>query len=311
MLTTDLLTRVALLRALAPEHLERIAGAARAVEFDEGDHIVEAGDAGGSLFVIVEGSVQVLYPGHETDVQLAVLGPGDFFGEMALLNAKPRSATVRARTLVRALEVEQDAFHKLILDSPSVAIRILEVLSLRIRGADEQIGALAEQTQRDSLTRLLNRRALTERLAEECDRYRRYGGQFGLILIELDRFADINEMFGHAVGDSTLSWIGRLLLEHTRESDVGFRIGGEEFAVLCPSTVGEAARYLAQRMVEIVAQARPPLSFDLRVTISAGVAICPLHGVRSEDLLQAAEKALTQAKTDGRNRVFAPTDQGD
>jgi diguanylate cyclase (GGDEF)-like protein len=306
MFTSDLLTRVSLFHALAPEDIQHIGEAAETVEFEAGENIVEVGDAGTSLFIVVDGQVRVLYPGRDQEVELALLGPGDFFGEMALLNAKPRSATVRAQTRVRALKIEQHAFRKLVHASPSVAIQIMEILSLRVRTADEQIGGLSDQSQRDPLTRLLNRRALQERLAEECDRHRRYSAAFSLILIDPDRFRDINDMFGQGVGDATLAWIARLLMEHTRESDVAFRIGGEEFALICPSTVGASARYVAQRMVELVAQARPPVSFDLRVTVSAGLAVCPPHGLRADDLLGVAEKALQKAKADGRNRVFAP-----
>jgi diguanylate cyclase (GGDEF)-like protein len=310
MSTADLLTRVSLFHALAPEDLNHVAEAVQSLEFEAGQNIVEVGDAGTSLFIVVDGTVQVLYPGRNLEVELALLGPGDFFGEMALLNAKPRSATVRAQTKVRALELEKEAFQRLVHASPSVAIQILEILSLRVRSADEQIGGLSDQAQRDSLTKLLNRRALQERLAEECDRHRRYGTAFSLILIDPDRFRDINEMFGQGVGDATLAWIARLLTEHTRESDVAFRVGADAFALLCPSTVGHAARYVAQRMVELVGQARPPVSFDLRVTVSASVAICPTHGLRPDDLLQNAEKALVQAKSDGRNRVHSPVEPG-
>ena len=308
MLATDLLTRVSLFHALAPEDLEHVAEAAEPLDYQPGQNIVEVGDAGTSLFIVVDGTVQVLYPSRSHEVELALLGPGDFFGEMALLNAKPRSATVRALTQVRTLKLEQRAFQRLVHASPSVAIHIMEILSLRIRTADEQIGGLSDQAQRDSLTKLLNRRALQERLAEECDRHRRYGSAFSLILIDPDRFGEINEMFGQSVGDAVLAWIARLLSEHTRESDVAFRVGGEEFALLCPSTVGHAARFVAQRMVELVGQARPPVSFDLRVTVSASVAICPTHGLRPDDLLQNAEKALVQSKADGRNRVVAPAE---
>jgi diguanylate cyclase (GGDEF)-like protein len=308
MSTTDLLNRVSLFHALAQEDLQRIADAAENVEFDEGQNIVEAGDSGTALYILMDGTVQVLYPGRESDVELAMLGAGDFFGEMALLNGKPRSATVRAHTHVHLLKVEQGEFRKLIVESPRVAIQLLEILSLRIRTADEQIGGLSDQAQRDPLTRLLNRRALQERLTEECDRHRRYGGVFSLIMLDLDRFKEINELFGEGVGDATLAWIGRLLIEHTRSSDVSFRIGGEEFAILCPSTVGDSARYVAQRLVELVAQARPPVSFDLKVTVSAGLVVCPSHGLQADDLISAGEKALLQAKKEGRNRVFAPVE---
>jgi diguanylate cyclase (GGDEF)-like protein len=311
MRSTDLLTRVSLFSALSPEDVRRLADTAQEVEFEAGAVIVEVGDPGSALFIVVQGSLEVVYPGRSEDVGLAHLGPGDFFGEMALLSTHPRSASVRALTPVRALEVGRGAFQQLLLESPRVAIQILEVLALRVRGADEQIGGLAEQAQRDPLTRLLNRRALQERLSEECDRYRRYGGAFSLILIDPDRFGQVNEMFGQGIGDATLAWIGRLLMEHTRQSDVAFRMGGEEFGLLCPGTVGDDARFLAQRLVELVAQARPPVSFDLRVTVSAGLAVCPLHGLRPEGLVRTAEKALLQAKKDGRNRVCAPVEPGD
>ncbi|HEX9710548.1 MAG TPA: cyclic nucleotide-binding domain-containing protein, partial [Candidatus Thermoplasmatota archaeon] len=158
MSTTELLTKVPLFKGLETEELQRLASATESVSFRPGETIVEIGDTGKSLYVLVEGSVQVLYPARSSDFELARLGPGDFFGEMALLNDKPRSATVKAVGTVRALKLDKDGFRRIILEAPRVGLKVLEVLSFRIRSADEQISGLSDQSQRDPRTRLLNRR---------------------------------------------------------------------------------------------------------------------------------------------------------
>jgi diguanylate cyclase (GGDEF)-like protein len=305
MSTTELLTKVSLFRALSPPDLQRLADNTEPLDFGPGQTIVEIGDPGRSLFIVMEGVVQVLYPSRASDFELARLGPGDFFGEMALLSDRPRSATVRAHSEVRIIKLEKQVFQRLVLEEPRIGLGVLEVLSLRIRAADEQIGGLSDQAQRDPLTRLLNRRAFQERLTEECDRFRRYGESFSMILLDVDRLRDVNDTFGLEIGDTTISWVGRLLIEHTRGVDVAFRVGGEEFAVLCPSVPADAARNLAQRMVALVSEAKPPVNFELKITVSAGVASCPENGRRPDDLYGAAGEALLKAKREGRNRVCA------
>jgi len=305
---TDILSHVPLFKSLEPSELERLARATEAVAFRPGETIVEIGDPGKSLFVIVEGQVQVLYPARSSDFELARLGAGDFFGEMALLNDKPRSATVRAMTAVQTVKLEKEAFRNIILEAPAVGLKVLEILSFRIRTADEQISGLSDQSQRDPLTRLLNRRAFHERISEECDRFRRYGHPFAIILIDLDKFRDINETFGQEAGNDALSWVGRLLTEHTRGCDVGFRIGGEEFGLICPAITADLAQTPAQRLVEVVSEARAPVGFDLQLTLSAGLAGCPDHGRRPDELYRVADRALLRAKSQGRNRVARPED---
>ena len=85
-----------------------------------------------------------------------------------------------------------------------------------------------------------------------------------------------------------------------------FRIGGEEFAILAPSTEGSVAHNVTQRLVEVVAEAQPPMDFELRVTMSGGYACCPDHTASPEALFTLADKALFQAKAEGRNRVCRP-----
>ena len=190
------------------------------------------------------------------------------------------------------------------MESPNVALKVMEALSVRIRHTDEQISGLSERSLRDELTGLLNRRSFQDRLTEECDRGRRYGDAFALVVLDLDHFKRVNDTFGHDVGDTVLEWVGRLLGDHTRGADVAFRIGGGGgFAVICPEIGVTEAAAAARRLVEVVAEARPPTGFGLNLTVSAGFAVCPIHGRRADQIYQAADQALLRAKAEGRNRV--------
>lgn len=303
----DQLRKVPLFKDLDDENLERLALACRTVSFPAATKIVKMGEPGHSLFLIANGSVRVLYPARSADFELARLHGGEFFGEMALLNEMPRSATVESVDEVELLVLEKDDFRRIIMESASVALHFLEILSLRIRNADEQISGLSEKAMRDSLTGLLNRRAFRERLSEESDRSIRYGDSFALILIDLDRFKSINDTFGHDTGDTVLAWVGRLLTEHTRAADSPFRVGGEEFAILAPATNGDVAAALCQRLVETVAEAKPPVDFELKVTLSAGYAACPEHTTSPDKLFNIADRALLKAKDEGKNQFSHPT----
>ncbi len=307
--TRELLRHVPLFRELAPDDVERVLDATHVESFHEGDDIVAVGEPGHALYVVLQGEVQVVYPARSAEFELARLGPGEFFGEMALLNDEPRSATVRALGPVKTLVLRKDAFRRAVRDAPGLALVLLETLSRRIRTADEQISGLSDKALRDPLTALLNRRAFHERLQEECDRSRRYGDRFALILMDLDRFKAINDTLGHDVGDRVLSWVGRILHEHTRAADTPFRIGGEEFAVLCPNTGPDVAQHAANRLVGVLGEARPPVDNggpQVRVTMSSGFAVCPDHARRPDELYQVADQALLRAKDRGRDRVEAP-----
>ena len=248
----ELLSQVPLFHQLPEEDLDRLAQATQRVSFNAGESVVEIGDPGRSLYVIVDGTVQVLYPARNADFELARLGPGDFFGEMALLNDKPRSATVKAVDPVVALMLDKDDFRGLIVDSTTFALRLMEAMSVRIRHADAHISSLSDTAVRDPLTGLLNRRAFGDRLREEIDRVRRYDEYFSLVLVDLDHFGNINETVGSDAGDAILTWVGRLLTELTRAADVPFRLGGEQFAILCPGTPAAMACWMSSAGLDSV-----------------------------------------------------------
>jgi CRP-like cAMP-binding protein len=115
------LRRVPLFKDLRNDALEALADAIRPQSYPPETNIVEIGEPGHSLFLILEGAVQVLYPARSADFELARLTEGDFFGEMAILNSMPRSATVRSVDSVKVMVLEKEDFQKILTESPARA----------------------------------------------------------------------------------------------------------------------------------------------------------------------------------------------
>ncbi len=161
----------------------------------------------------------------------------------------------------------------------------------------------------DARTKALNARALGPRLAEELERARADVLPLAVALLDLDRFKDVNDTYGHAAGDAVLRTFADLVREVVRRPDSLVRRGGDEFLLLLPATHLEAAVAVAERLCEVVA-AHP---FDvggprpLRQTTSVGVAVWD-HWETAEALEARADQAMYRAKRAGGNRVaVAPT----
>ena len=292
----ELLARVPLFEELGPAEIAWIAAASHMRTFAEGEHLFEIGEPGRSLYVITAGTVQVLHPNRAESFQLARVGVGEFIGEMALLDDSPRSATAKAICEVEALVLDKADFHRLVRAHPDVGLHLLSVMTRRMRKADEQISGLNSKAVRDPLTGLHNRLSFDERLEEETARARRYGGSFSLILVDLGDMKTINAEHGHAVGDQILAWVGRLLNEHTRASDVAFHYEEDVFTILCPGTSSDVANKVAGRLVTLVAEAKPPVEADVAVTIAAGTATCPDHAREGQALYHQAQRALLASR---------------
>lgn len=158
----------------------------------------------------------------------------------------------------------------------------------------------------DPLTGCLNRRALKERLDVELDRVLRYGIKLSVLMIDLDRFKNVNDSRGHLAGDSVLRQVGDLLRAEVRSVDLAARFGGEEFVIVLPDTEEPGAITFAERLRGLVerenfAEAGPPLG----LTVSIGVASVDSEtkATTPEALIALADEALYRAKNDGRNLV--------
>jgi diguanylate cyclase (GGDEF)-like protein/PAS domain S-box-containing protein len=163
---------------------------------------------------------------------------------------------------------------------------------------------LQQQSIRDPLTGLYNRRYLEEAMEREIYRAARNQSSLGLIMLDVDHFKQFNDRFGHDAGDELLRELGNFLRAKARQSDIVCRYGGDEFIVIMPGTMAAVAKKAEQlreqfRHLTIVHQGQ-----NLgRATISLGVATYPEYGVTPKALIQTADKALFQAKEEGRDRV--------
>jgi diguanylate cyclase (GGDEF)-like protein len=159
---------------------------------------------------------------------------------------------------------------------------------------------LREQTLRDPLTLLYNRRFLDDHLRRELIRASRDSRPLALIMIDLDHFKRLNDSEGHPAGDRVLAEMGALLGRHVRGSDLACRYGGEEFALVL---FGATLEHACRRAEEIRAAIRDDRVRLGGISASLGVALYPVHAGDAEALVRAADRALYDAKRAGRDRV--------
>ncbi|WP_299786746.1 GGDEF domain-containing protein [uncultured Shewanella sp.] len=192
------------------------------------------------------------------------------------------------------------------------AIFVFVVCSLSLRTTRDimQNYALKQENITDSLMEIFNRRYLDRRLNDETERAINYSHPLSIFLIDIDHFKQINDSYGHQIGDQVLKYIAQLLKRSIRESDVLARYGGEEFVVILPRTQVSTSYQLAERLRHLVADYVLTLpkeadkdSLSLAVTVSVGVAGLTPDCKNSHCLIEKADKALYQAKQSGRNRV--------
>ena len=165
---------------------------------------------------------------------------------------------------------------------------------------------LKEQANRDYLTNLYNRRYFSEIAENIIKTVKREKKELSVIMLDIDKFKDINDTYGHATGDIVIKSLANLLKENTRESDVVSRFGGEEFAILLPFTNKDGAFKIAEELRSIVEDQNIQISSDkhIKYTVSIGVDClnCKIDSTISESLGRA-DKALYKAKNEGRNQV--------
>jgi len=176
----------------------------------------------------------------------------------------------------------------------------LEASRSRLR---ELYESAREAALRDHLTGLGNHRAFQEAVARMVEGSRRYGTVFSLVLLDIDEFKRINDTRGHAVGDQLLAQVGELIRVTIRHTDAGFRIGGDEFALLLPHTDAGGAIGLAKRLLGRGLEDRGAGTYRGPISFSAGVTSCPEFGTTRLELTAQADAALYRGKRAGRTVV--------
>jgi diguanylate cyclase len=198
------------------------------------------------------------------------------------------------------LNIYRDGHQTFSDDEFELAKRYADAAALAIDNAHIR-ATLEHQAQTDPLTGLWNHRSFHERLRREVLRASAHHGEVALVMLDLDDFKRVNDVHGHAVGDRVLAEMGDLLRGVIRTSDAVCRIGGEEFAIIAPASDLEAARGLAQRVADRVAET----VFEAAgpVTVSVGLAMGPEHAANPRELVACAEVAMMAAKARGKSRV--------
>jgi diguanylate cyclase (GGDEF)-like protein len=238
--------------------------------------------------------------------QLALCLPGLF----AAYQLKPGVARLTALEVVAAeivLCILIDPVHARVEDAVGVSLILLGVMLTLITARDRlemAMRSLRHDASHDALTGLWSRRTFDTDIGQLRD-----DDQASLILVDIDEFKTVNDMFGHAIGDEVLRVVAGVLTAHTRPADRVYRFGGDELAVLMTGCSAALAMVRAEAIRRAV-ESYPMLSVQSgraggggRVTVSVGVASSPEHARRPDDMLRLADEAMYRAKDSGRNRT--------
>jgi len=178
----------------------------------------------------------------------------------------------------------------------------LTSMESELKQAKEHLSKSQAKAMVDSLTKLPNRGAYDAYVEKEYQRFVRYGGDLSLIVCDVDKFKNINDSYGHQAGDKVLQLISRQVKKGTRQTDLLARYGGEEFVVILPGTDSQSALQVAEKIRKEVANS--PFHFKgqrVQITISCGVASFT-EGCSHQQIFEKADRALYQAKENGRNQ---------
>lgn len=306
------LADVPLFSGLAAAELETLAEVSEVVRFEPGARIVEQGEPGSSVYLITEGRVEVLArPEHDrysAETAISWLAPGDTFGELALLDGGWRSASCVAVTAVCCVRLGREAFLTALQQNWPLSFGLHVMLAQRLRVADQLLAEYA----RDPLTGLNNRRALADLYVRESERTRRASRQRGgaevqplaLVFCDVNAFKNINDTYGHAVGDEVLKTVAEVLTSASRLIDVVARFGGDEFVMLLPDSGDQGAVQVIGRVRQRLAEHPGPVPFSL----SLGYALVDRQYPQAlDELIAEADQAMYRDKAAQGGPAVRPT----
>ena len=219
--------------------------------------------------------------------------------------------SARGETEAKVTGLETGADDYLVKPVEPVELKARVKVGLRLQRALFELAAKNEILEKlaltDPLTGLANRRAFQQALEAELSRVSRHGRPASLLFLDLDHFKGVNDAHGHAVGDEVLAAFALVLKRGSRRGDLAARVGGEEFAVLLPTTGAVPAGLVAERIRRATESRSLGRTVSVPVTVSIGLTSTEEQAPppAAEELLRRADAALYRAKAEGRNRVVA------
>lgn len=291
--------------------------------FKKGSMIFEDGDTSNNkMYILVEGSVDV-YKNYEQpgEIHIATLTKGDFFGEMSLFLDKSRTATVIARQDIKVFVVERDGIFAFLKENAEAAFTLFQNFCTRIDNTSSnaasssvlhryEITALNSElvdlesiANTDALTGIYNRRFFVENAKSMLDIGAKMQTCSFLIMFDIEHFKQINDTYGHTIGDQVLIEFARRINTFVRAGDIFARYGGEEFILLlnyiCQEDVVMLIEQLRKRILDV-----PIVCENIEINLSVSIGVAAVSGM--EDInhgIARADQSLYRAKEEGRNKI--------
>ena len=275
---------------------------------------LRAGERPGGLFVVVDGLVRgSLEEAHE---ELAFkIKAGGCVGEFSLLEDRPSQFTYTAVSDSIIYVLDAVDFHEIVWEHPVVGVKLLKAMIrasiASLAGANSILDGLVRVGEKarlhsiyDPLTGLFNRRYLEESMDQFFRRAR--ARPCALIMIDVDRFRELNEKLSAAGADRILARLGSFIWVAVPDGGIASRLAGDEFAIFLPDADAAEGRLVAAAVADRVAttnDTEPGGDVGFRLTLSQGVAVCPDDATSVSALMKAADTALLKAKREGRDRI--------
>lgn len=317
-----LLASASLFSGFDRKELDYLAEKSEFLDRAGGESIFEAGEPGNRLYLVASGSVHIRSP--EDGSVLAEFVPGDSFGELELLTGGRRNAAAAAEgpTSLLAFPAGGASLKEALGDRPEVAARILRSFLLVIAGRTRRSNALVKenspwvrelrrQVYGDKLTGLLNKAYLEENLPRLLAAPGSAPGAVALVMMKPDNFKEINDRFGHEIGDAALVLMAAEFDRAVGVAGTAVRFMGNELAALYPgadrATALALARELQSRLaaLDVAALTGDPA---LRLSVSLGIALYPDHGSDAEALIKAAAGLPLVGRARGGSLILFPED---
>jgi diguanylate cyclase (GGDEF)-like protein len=314
----NFLKNVEIFSDVTPDEIVKIKDYFKLIEIKKDKIIFKEGDIGNELFIIKTGIISLyidLVNGKTREI--ARFSTGDFFGEMAIFENAPRSATCKCIENGKLLSLPASNFFYLIESFPEISTKImnkmLNITTQRLQNISEFLSDIVQwgETARrraitDEMTGLFNRRFLEDTIEDYFNSSRNNKKPLALVMIDMDHFRLINEHYGQKTGDQAICFVADIFKTCLREKDIAARYGGDEFTIILPETNLDDAKKIAEDIkdkvnnIDFLKNSEGPIKM---ISLSQGVATFPDDGEDLKSVWKKADQALYKAKIDGRNRV--------
>lgn len=307
----SLLDSLELFHGVRPDDIQEMLQRCGRRDLEEGELLISPSRKNENVYIVLSGSINVHVGAPDAPV-LATMDVGACVGEMSIIEDRDPSAYVVGAEATHLLVIPQSVLWGMVDASHEFAKNLLVVLSERVRSHNRAIADSYGEMQKferhattDALTGLANRHAMQELFPAQIAACVETDNPVTMMMIDVDKFKQFNDMFGHIAGDRALCAVSKILRAKFRPRDLIARYGGDEFAILLPGATQDQALVVAERVRAAVSGSTTDSNDSLikiPITISMGVAQLGPNG-DLDSLIRFADEALYRAKDAGRNLV--------